>query len=75
MLIEYIAVENTTGTLRAVEGSPGEPQTRSEGFLGADAINDMMIFPDEPFPDYDWAANFDFAELNWTPRTFTGNLV
>jgi hypothetical protein len=28
--------------------------------------NDLIYsFSGEPFPDYDWAANFDFDGFNW----------
>lgn len=35
---------------------------------------DLLAFPEEPFPDYDWAANLDFTDVTWTPNTFTGTL-
>jgi hypothetical protein len=78
LLMEYFMAEITTGTPRVVENDAGEVQIESASFLGTDSshsMTDMMVFPDEPFPDYDWAANFDFADFNWTPNTFTGTLV
>lgn len=33
----------------------------------AGATNATPIYADEPFPDYDWAANVDFSQFNWTP--------
>ena len=36
----------------------------------SDSFNDMLILPGDPFPDFEWAANFDFTNLNWGPTTF-----
>ncbi|SPO07050.1 uncharacterized protein DNG_09744 [Cephalotrichum gorgonifer] len=37
--------------------------------------NNIVIFADETFPDYDWAANFDFSGLNWPQDSFPGPLA
>lgn len=34
----------------------------------------MPIFPDGPFPDFDWAANFDLSNINWSPSAFNGTI-
>ena len=54
---------NTTGTSGVLP--------TGESFLD----NSMALFPDEPFPDYDWAANFDFTDLDWPPNSFPGTLA
>lgn len=59
----------TNGNSNAA-GSSEIPPT-GEPFLDSS----MALFPDEPFPDYDWAANFDFSDLDWPPNSFPGTLA
>lgn len=52
----------------------GTSQDRLDGVACgmSDSFNDMLILPGDPFPDFEWAANFDFTNLDWAQNTFDG---
>ncbi|KAH8885394.1 hypothetical protein GQ53DRAFT_751127 [Thozetella sp. PMI_491] len=59
-----------------VDPTIADPHTSSP-FPVADSIDSLILLPeDQPFPDYDWAANIDLADINWATNldAFAGAL-
>ena len=64
---------NTTLTTEG-EAMGGIMQQQPDGhpYNWPDPFNEVLMLPGDQFPDFEWAANFDFTNLNWTPTTFNG---
>ncbi len=61
------AVHATETQTNGAQLQPQQPQP-----MGSAA--DTMFFQVDQFPDFDWAANFDFNGLDWTANTFNGTM-